>query len=51
VDKDQSFKKGTTTLGLVCKDGVVMAADKIKGSPVDVWSPCIFIKADYLCYM
>ena len=28
MDKDQSFKKGTTTLGLVCKDGVIMAADK-----------------------
>ena len=28
MDKDDSFKKGTTTLGLVCKDGVVMAADK-----------------------
>lgn len=29
MDKDESlFKKGTTTLGLVCKDGVVMAADK-----------------------
>tara|TARA_Y100000588_G_C14256590_1_gene925757 strand:+ start:618 stop:1253 length:636 start_codon:yes stop_codon:yes gene_type:complete len=28
VDKEQSFKKGTTTLGLVCKDGVVMATDK-----------------------
>jgi len=28
VDKEQSFKKGTTTLGLVCKNGVVMATDK-----------------------
>ena len=28
MDKEQSFKKGTTTLGLVCKDGVVMATDK-----------------------
>ncbi len=28
MDKDQSFKKGTTTLGLVCKEGVVMATDK-----------------------
>ena len=28
MDKEQAFKKGTTTLGLVCKDGVVMATDK-----------------------
>ena len=28
MDKDESFKKGTTTLGLVCKEGVIMAADK-----------------------
>ena len=28
MDKEQSFKKGTTTLGLVCKNGVVMATDK-----------------------
>lgn len=28
MDEDKTLKTGTTTLGLVCKDGIVLAADK-----------------------
>jgi len=28
MDKDETLKTGTTTIGIVCKDGIVLAADK-----------------------
>lgn len=28
MDNNEKLKTGTTTVGLICKDGVVLAADK-----------------------